>query len=175
MRDRHVDICRQDGDEKSDQTPRGCLARRWKEQPEASEYLCDSTDVDDSERRGQRWWHDPEINLRSEKVKAACNEEENGEEDATDHLLTHPHLLQRHKKSGRVWSPPPFTKCSSGLCVDLLLGSQRVAMVANEIVCRQHMRLLFGDQLSNGQGKILVQNVGIRLLGGILALLSGFE
>ena len=82
-------------------------------------------------------------------MKAAGEEEENGEKDASDHC-----------------------------CIDVsarLLRCKRVAMVANEVVYSKDMGLLLCNQLANGQWEVLVEYIGVSLLGFILTLFGSLK
>jgi hypothetical protein len=82
---RHVDIGWQYHDEQSYQSPGCSVARLWEEKAYASENLCCAADVKDGKVRRQPGRNNFEVDGGMKEVKAAGDDEENGEENAANH------------------------------------------------------------------------------------------
>src|SRR5882757_9828198 len=57
----------------------------------------------------------------------------------------------------------------------VLFRCERVAMVADVVVRSEHVGLLLSDQLAHGQGEILLERVGVGLLGSVFLFLGSLK
>ena len=68
-----------------------------------------------------------------------------------------------------------FYACRQFVAAFYLLGRKRVAMVTHIVVRSEDVRLLLGEKLAEGQGKLLREGILVGGLRLVLALLGGGE
>jgi len=84
VRSRHVDICREDGDEEGDESPDGCFAKCWNEQADAACDFSDATDGDQCGGRGKLGRNDFLILSGRDEMESAGDDEAEGGDVAED-------------------------------------------------------------------------------------------
>lgn len=87
MGDCHVDVGGEDSDEERYQAPRCYAASGGNKETEATKNFCCSTDVNQAQACGERGRNDLAIGLREDEMKTTGDEEEDGEEYASSHLV----------------------------------------------------------------------------------------
>ena len=81
---RHVQVGRKDGDQERDESPRGHLPGRSKEQAHAPENLKDSADLDHLRVPGNVRRHDSQVGFGLDEVEESGADVEDGGKDQCD-------------------------------------------------------------------------------------------
>ncbi len=82
--DRHVDVCRENGDQQRNQPPAGQFAKGPDKQPGATGDFADAADGNEEFRPGQGGWDDLSVKSRIDEMIGAGRDEKDGRRPPQD-------------------------------------------------------------------------------------------